>query len=606
MAQNHWTPDSTAYRYLSRGTNLEQWAASPGTRVEIDTTDFRTAGGSIKWIIPANTRGAKLDLRLIDLDLRDYVIYTTCKRNNAANTILAHLEVAPDKGFRLAEPVYVHDSGKHLPVNHWQQRGRTSRYSPFNGAQRNDLAHARNITFRAFEAEVEQVLWIDEIKYIRPRGPACIIHFNHYRDSADSLLTPWLIANGYRANLDFTYEFAEKEFAENRNNGGIWTRYVGLPRITELAKLYDWGTTHHGVFYKYLSSIPQQERMQVYALEPFQQAGFETQWCFSIPRDDITPEIYAELLALQRFAAIRRQGNRGPNELPLDEPQQLRFFRPTSASAGPNLGGTPRTLAQMLAKVDEVYRTKGLLIFDFGAIVNAPSPNYTDSEVTMLADAQALIKHADSLGFAFLLFKDLFAPDKDYQPTLSLNHDYALAARGGQTLIPVLANDLAPRGDTLRVQQVSPPVHGQIQITADARSLLYTAASNFAGDERFYYLAGNNKSSDTAWVFVTVQESVQVEDDVVSPLNFTLHQNHPNPFQTQTRLRFELERPSFVELAIYNLAGQRVAELIKENRSAGKHEVHFAGERLAAGIYFYRLKAGGEVATRKLVLMKPR
>lgn len=55
-AQNYWSPDSTAYRYLSRGTNVEQWVASVGTRVERDTLAFRTAGGAIKWTIPANTR----------------------------------------------------------------------------------------------------------------------------------------------------------------------------------------------------------------------------------------------------------------------------------------------------------------------------------------------------------------------------------------------------------------------------------------------------------------------------------------------------------------------------------------------------------------------
>ncbi len=607
-AQNYWLPDSTAYRYLSRGTNVEQWVASVGTRVEVDTVANSTARGSIKWTIPPNARRPTLELRLVDIDLREAVLYTTCKRNNHAGQMVINLLVGPGKGFRLHEPVYVHTSGKHLPVDYWQQRGRTLTLVPFGGASVEDLAHARTLQFRAVRTEVEQVLWIDEIKYIRPRGPACVIHFNHYRDSADSLLTPWLLANGYRANLDFTYAFAEKQLRENRNHAGIWTRYIGLARLAELVQSHAWSTSHHGVFYRDLRKLLPEERQQLYELAPFQQAGFETQWCFSIPSDEITPEIYAELLNLQRFPAIRRQGDKRPNELPLDEPQQLRFFRPTSAAAGPNVSGTPRTLQEMKAEVDEAFAMKGLLVLDFGAIVTEPSSNYTGSEVTLLEDAQSLIRYADSLGFTFLTFKDLFAPDPAQQPGISVNHDYPTVPhnfwqvlQGSAYRLEVLRNDLSARGDSLRVLALGPAQHGEVRLTEDRRALAYSPRVNFDGDERFYYVAGNGTLQDTAWVFVNATGGTVG----ALPKGYALYQNFPNPFYDATVFAYEIAAPAFVELLLYNLNGQLVATLVRAAQTRGNYLTQLRSEDLPVGVYFYQLRLNGRVVEkRKTVHLK--
>lgn len=603
-AQNRWSPDSTAYRYLSRGANLDQWQASPGTRVEVDPASFRNAGGAIKWIVPPGLADATLELELIDVDLRGQILYTVCRRNNYPAPIGTLLLTGPERGFRVHDPVHVAPDGKHLPVDSWQQRGTTVWLAPFGGAKPEELAHARKLRFRANWAETEQTLWIDEIKHCAPAGPAAIIHFNHYRDSADSLLTPWLLAQGLRANLDFTFEFAQKELREMRGESGIWTRYIGLARIAELARNHGWSTSHHGTFYKALPRLSAEQRLELYGLAPFAQAGFAAQWCFSIPSDEITPALYAELLGLQRFATIRRQGERRPNELPIDEPQRLRFFRPTSASAGPNVSGTPRTLAQMQAEVEEAFALKGLLIFDFGAIVTQPSPSYTGSEVTMLEDAQNVIRYAHARGFAFLTFEDLFAPDPNYRQTLSLNHDYARHSLG-TLLIPVLQNDLAPAGDSLRVTEVSTPRFGAAAIAEDRKSVRYSIANQTrqapTQEDRFYYVAQAGALTDTAWVFVTVRRPSRVDENG-PPADYAFAQSYPNPFRGVARIEYELAQAAFVELEVYDLAGALVATLVRERKSAGRHEAEYRAGRGPAGIYFYQLKMNGRVVTRnKLV-----
>ena len=90
---------------------------------------------------------------------------------------------------------------------------------------------------------------------------------------------------------------------------------------------------------------------------------------------------------------------------------------------------------------------------------------------------------------------------------------------------------------------------------------------------------------------------------------FDLGQNFPNPFNSETLIRFALPTPGVAELAIYSLIGQKVATLIDGLRPAGVYMVHWdgrddQGQVLASGVYLYRLRTGKQVETRKLMLME--
>jgi hypothetical protein len=88
------------------------------------------------------------------------------------------------------------------------------------------------------------------------------------------------------------------------------------------------------------------------------------------------------------------------------------------------------------------------------------------------------------------------------------------------------------------------------------------------------------------------------------PIVFQLMQNYPNPFNPSTVIRYGLRHKSFVQLNIYNALGQRVAQLVNGEVEAGYHEVRFESAQLASGFYFYRLQAGDDVATQKLLLLR--
>ena len=90
----------------------------------------------------------------------------------------------------------------------------------------------------------------------------------------------------------------------------------------------------------------------------------------------------------------------------------------------------------------------------------------------------------------------------------------------------------------------------------------------------------------------------------VLPERFALEQNFPNPFNPSTVISYQLSIVSQVELAVYNILGQKVRTLVKEKQPAGAYKVTFNAHGLAGGVYFYRLQAGKFTAIKKMILMR--
>ena len=93
------------------------------------------------------------------------------------------------------------------------------------------------------------------------------------------------------------------------------------------------------------------------------------------------------------------------------------------------------------------------------------------------------------------------------------------------------------------------------------------------------------------------------------PERSTLAQNYPNPFNSGTSIRFGLAARAEVELAVFNLAGQQVVTLVEGVREMGEYAVRWdgrddEGRGLASGVYLYRLRTGGQIEMRKLLLLQ--
>lgn len=103
--------------------------------------------------------------------------------------------------------------------------------------------------------------------------------------------------------------------------------------------------------------------------------------------------------------------------------------------------------------------------------------------------------------------------------------------------------------------------------------------------------------------YTPVNDAVNFEP-TPAPAAYELTQNYPNPFNPTTAISFSLPAQSMVNLTVYDILGNQVAELVNEVKSAGVHTVNFDGAALSTGIYFYKLNNGSEILTRKMTLVK--
>ncbi|MDO9578573.1 MAG: T9SS type A sorting domain-containing protein, partial [Candidatus Cloacimonadales bacterium] len=113
---------------------------------------------------------------------------------------------------------------------------------------------------------------------------------------------------------------------------------------------------------------------------------------------------------------------------------------------------------------------------------------------------------------------------------------------------------------------------------------------------------------DTIWN-VTVNLTGIIDDSILS-LSTQLIGSYPNPFKPTTIIEFSIQNKSKVELAIFNITGQKVKQLVSEQLSAGQHSINWngddeSGKAVSSGIYYYKLNVNGKTeAVKKCLLLK--
>jgi hypothetical protein len=110
----------------------------------------------------------------------------------------------------------------------------------------------------------------------------------------------------------------------------------------------------------------------------------------------------------------------------------------------------------------------------------------------------------------------------------------------------------------------------------------------------------------TAWVNAGSPVTGGIEDNQNYAMNYELSQNYPNPFNPTTIIKYQIPELSFVTIKVYDVLGNEIAILVNEEKPAGGYNVEFRIENseLSSGIYFYHLRAGNFIETKKMVLLK--
>lgn len=206
--------------------------------------------------------------------------------------------------------------------------------------------------------------------------------------------------------------------------------------------------------------------------------------------------------------------------------------------------------------------------------------------------------HAIGDGSAYAEFKPAFNVDAVYEV-----YGWWVASSNRCTDTPFIITH--KNGvDTVRVNQVQNgsqwKLIGTYQFSTDPTQKV--VISN-AGTSGTYVVAD-------AVRFLSYDPSTPVEEENNPiPAEFFLDQNYPNPFNPVTKIKYRIPETGtrlalYVKLKIFDLLGKELATLVNEQKSAGTYETEFYAKDLPSGIYFYQLKAGEYLETKKMVLIR--
>ncbi len=95
-----------------------------------------------------------------------------------------------------------------------------------------------------------------------------------------------------------------------------------------------------------------------------------------------------------------------------------------------------------------------------------------------------------------------------------------------------------------------------------------------------------------------------VNAEISAPISFNLDQNYPNPFNPSTRISFTIPQSGFTSLKVYDILGNEVASLLENDLASGNYDINFNATELTSGIYYYTLRSGNFVETKKMMLLK--
>jgi hypothetical protein len=129
-------------------------------------------------------------------------------------------------------------------------------------------------------------------------------------------------------------------------------------------------------------------------------------------------------------------------------------------------------------------------------------------------------------------------------------------------------------------------------------------ANTFAIVPRFFIVKGGKLSIVSGGSIVSVET-----ERLIIPDEYRVHQNFPNPFNTETEIRFELAKDNHVMIRVYNTHGQQIITLVDAQYGPGVHSVHWdgndsSGSPVSNGVYLYQIIAGQFSQARKMSLTR--
>ncbi len=141
-------------------------------------------------------------------------------------------------------------------------------------------------------------------------------------------------------------------------------------------------------------------------------------------------------------------------------------------------------------------------------------------------------------------------------------------------------------------------------LITNGTSVFVPNGAEICADSITVHFGGSFVTEDPSGTCADATVTGDIEEVETIPTEFALYQNYPNPFNPSTNIKYSVPELSFVNIKVFSLIGEEIAELVNEELQGGNYEVNFSATNLPSGTYFYRLQAGSFVETKKMILMK--
>ncbi len=129
--------------------------------------------------------------------------------------------------------------------------------------------------------------------------------------------------------------------------------------------------------------------------------------------------------------------------------------------------------------------------------------------------------------------------------------------------------------------------------------------SNISADEAIYFQEVASKivlENLSLWNISPIQ--LGFNDGIEHMDRLKLSQNFPNPFHSYTRIEYEISEYGKVEIEVFDEGGHKVRSLLNENKRPGKYQLNLDTESLQSGMYFYQIRSGDLVQTKKMTIVR--
>ena len=124
------------------------------------------------------------------------------------------------------------------------------------------------------------------------------------------------------------------------------------------------------------------------------------------------------------------------------------------------------------------------------------------------------------------------------------------------------------------------------------------------GEQGERYTPPDTISSGNVYIYSYGENNAINESDNSAPEGYKLFQNYPNPFNSTTRIRYSILQLSNVVIKVFDILGNKVTTLVNEEKEQGVYTINFDANNLASGLYFYQLRAGNFIKTKKMILLR--